>query len=135
MLSKNLSTTTLKLLTCALLTACGGEYNTTTTPDIKVSPNTKLENIVAEITITNPSSFNRIQEAVYVSYYDLGLSNTDSELAQLQVTQQQQGINSQAIDKDHDGNNDGLFFLTDLAVGQSNTYSIIKSKIKGKKLN
>lgn len=127
MFNKNVSTITISTIMCALLSACGNESSDEVTVTLN-TPQDKSASLVAEITVTNPSLFKREQQATYISYYNLGLSATDKELATLQVKQQQKIINSQAIDTDYDGNNDGLIFLSNLAVGQSNTFSIIKNK-------
>jgi len=79
---------------------------------------------VAQITVANPSNFERQQQPIYLSYYDLGLADNDLALKNLQVLRKNTIISSQAIDIDFDGTKDGLFFLSDMQAGESLTFSI-----------
>jgi rhamnogalacturonyl hydrolase YesR len=108
----------------SFLMACGDESKPTNTDDIE---NKKTEQFIANLHVKNPSSFVRQQQPIYVSFYDLGLSAADENLAQLQVSQQENLISSQAIDIDHNGENDGLLFLSNMNAGQQLEFTINKT--------
>jgi len=125
-LNKNITTFTALPLLMALISACDDEsskFNTNTATDKSVQ---QLSS-VANIAVSNPSKFFRNQQAIYVSYYDLGLSSTDKHLDQLQVTQQKNIIASQAIDIDYSGENDGILFLSDMNAGQTISFNVSKT--------
>ncbi|MCW8126831.1 DUF4861 family protein [Microbulbifer halophilus] len=71
---------------------------------------------IARLELANPSNFKRLDEAVYLSYHELGLQRDYS--APLAVWQQQQKIPVQSIDRDADGSNDGILFTVDVAVDE-----------------
>ncbi|NQZ90054.1 MAG: glycoside hydrolase family 88 protein [Colwellia sp.] len=113
-------------LTCTtLLNACApsntsSEQLITVVKDDIQTPETN----VAQLKVTNPSKFGRESQAIYTSFYDLGLSNVGQHTKKLQVNNSHGIVNSQYVDQDHDGALDGLLFLTDLHAGQSLTFSI-----------
>ncbi|MBA6222649.1 glycoside hydrolase family 88 protein [Colwellia sp. MB02u-18] len=125
-----LNTTIAKFTTVScitvLLSACGSDISNKKINSINIS-HSESSLFVANISVTNPSNFIRSQQPIYVSYYDLGLSDTDDNIAHLQVTYRQKAIASQAVDIDNNGENDGLFILSDMAAGQALAITINKS--------
>lgn len=67
--------------------------------------------LVAKVDIVNPSSFERPDEPIYISYYDLGLN----QAAALTIKTAQQVLPSQAVDINSDGELDGVYFIVDLS--------------------
>ena len=118
-----ISLTTLTMLSSSLI-ACGSDTSSSTPAAEEL---TKPEIYIANIQVKNPSLFVRKQQPIYLSYYDLGLSTTDKNLNQLQVMQQDQLISSQAIDRDHNGVNDGILFLSDLDSAQALEFTLKQS--------
>ncbi|WP_349768657.1 DUF4861 family protein [Pseudoalteromonas prydzensis] len=92
-----------------LLAACQ-EQADLKTPLQASETNALSSALVAKVDIVNPSSFKRPDEPIYLSYYDLGLSQT----AALTVKTAQQVLPSQAVDIDSDGELDGVYFIVDL---------------------
>ncbi|WP_278369461.1 glycoside hydrolase family 88 protein [Pseudoalteromonas lipolytica] len=78
---------------------------------------------VATVDIANPSPFNREDEAIYLSYYDLGVAPNTTLAVNIGNNQ----VANQAIDKDLDGKNDGILFVTDLSKGENIHAEIIST--------
>ena len=111
MISKKNATKTISVLLSTLLfSACSDEATDNKAQANVEQPPALSTTKIADIIVTNPSSFSRDKQPVYLSYYDLGLSADDEKLEQLVVTLQNVPVASQAIDSDYDGINDGLFF-------------------------
>ncbi|KXI29065.1 glycoside hydrolase family 88 protein [Paraglaciecola hydrolytica] len=119
----NVKTTSVLLLsTCFGLAGCGQAKDPRLEDNAKSNPD---KTVVAQLELSNPSQFSRLQQAVYVSYYDLGLAQ--DAIPQLEVVAQGKTIPSQNIDNDFDGKNDGLLFLSDFTEGQNQSYKILQS--------
>lgn len=88
---------------------------TTAQPQVLAKP------AIAQIELVNPSQFARAQETVYFSYYDLGLTNGSHNLS---VTLNQQVLPSESIDRDGDGQKDGLITLLDFAQGETHVVTV-----------
>jgi unsaturated rhamnogalacturonyl hydrolase len=107
--------------------ACSPQIPTTAKNTAQQPSSDKIvESHVGKVNVTNPSTFERLQQPVYLSFYDLGLTGTEPNLKQLAVINNadKQLINSQIIDKDFNGELDGILFLTQLAAGNSQSYSV-----------
>ncbi|MBU2881677.1 glycoside hydrolase family 88 protein [Psychrosphaera sp. B3R10] len=68
---------------------------------------------VATAEVHNPSTFDRPDESIYFSYYDLGLPAKFNKA--LVFKRNDQVLNTQAIDSDFDGSLDGVVVLTSMA--------------------
>ncbi len=91
------------------------------------APTSDLKTQIASVIVTNPSTFDRSQQPVYLSFYDLGLTGTESNLANLSVftnDDNKRSVISQLIDKDHDGSLDGVMFMSQLPAGMSANYML-----------
>ncbi len=83
------------------------------------------DDVVAVVEVSNPSSSSRVDEPLYWSFYDLGLTDKTKTLS---LWRGDKIVPSQIIDVDGDGRVDGLFALLDFNSGQ--TYSVtIKSTV------
>lgn len=80
---------------------------------------------VAELELSNPSSFERQKEPLYLSYYDLGLTLNDTRTPLLAVLRNDSLVPSQAVDSDGDGRKDGLLALVDLAPSASASLRVV----------
>nr|WP_284500411.1 glycoside hydrolase family 88 protein [Microbulbifer sp. GX H0434] len=113
----------LSLISIALATlASCGEANKPASSAVSAAKAEKSEvaasgpSEVARLELSNPSDFARLDEAVYLSYHELGLPADQSQA--LAVWQQQEKIPAQAVDSDADGIDDGILFTVDVAVDQ-----------------
>ncbi|MBL4632031.1 MAG: glycoside hydrolase family 88 protein [Paraglaciecola sp.] len=70
--------------------------------------------LIAQLEVVNPSNFIRNDEAIYVSYYDLGLKEA-AKKQNFEVSHNNNLLPTQHIDSDYDGINDGILFLINLA--------------------
>ncbi|MFD1217097.1 glycoside hydrolase family 88 protein [Microbulbifer celer] len=107
-------------LTAATLAACGEK--TAQTPEVQAGKDNAAEeadkpSAIARLELSNPSAFPRQDEAVYLSYYELGLEQGFA--SPIAVWNQAEVIPTQAIDKDADGNKDGIIFTVDVAVDET----------------
>ncbi|MDC2890954.1 DUF4861 family protein [Psychrosphaera algicola] len=68
---------------------------------------------VATAEVHNPSTFDRPDESIYFSYYDLGLPVKFNKA--MVFKRNDQVLNTQAIDSDFDGSLDGVVVLTSMA--------------------
>jgi rhamnogalacturonyl hydrolase YesR len=104
---------------CMGLVSCGQESH----PQIEsVLSNSEEHQIVAQLEVHNSSDFERSNQAVYLSYYDLGLALDGSP--SLQVSTQDMPIALQHIDDNFDGKNDGILFLSNYTQGQTKSFQI-----------
>ena len=112
-------------LTAAALSACGEK--TAQSPQTTAAATTAAESpsFIASLELSNPSAFPRLDEAVYLSFYELGLK--ESFASPLAVWNQSQQISAQAIDKDADGKKDGIIFTVDVAVDETLKLRIAKA--------
>lgn len=83
---------------------------------------------VASASIANPLNINRPQEAFYFSYYDLGLDPAAESNLGIGTMAASQAVASQHIDRDGDGNKDGIQVSVDLDAGQNLTLEFVASK-------
>ena len=115
---KNLSA--LLIMTCATLSGCG---QTDKSRSSAANHNSRVANqFVAQVEVHNPSDFSRAKQPVYLSFYDLGLGQDSHQY--LQVSRAGKVIDSQIVDDDFDGQQDGLLFLTDMSAGQTQSFEI-----------
>lgn len=80
----------------------------------KTNQNTKKNAVsspLATVEISNPSTFVRSDEPIYISYADLGLDVAKP----IQIKTAQKTLATQAVDIDTDGQMDGIYFVVDLA--------------------
>ncbi|WP_406828435.1 DUF4861 family protein [Microbulbifer sp. ARAS458-1] len=102
-------------LTAATLTACGEKA--AQFPEEAAAPAAEKPSAIANLELSNPSDFPRLDEAVYLSFYELGLeAGFTSPIA---VWNQAERIPVQTIDKDADGSKDGILFTVDVAVDET----------------
>ncbi|MBD1389005.1 glycoside hydrolase family 88 protein [Neiella sp. HB171785] len=104
------------------LTACGNPQQADNAPASIDTVETKAV-AVATIEVSNPSSFARSDEPIYISYHDLAVSSDTA----LQVTAGEQVIASQPVDYNLDGTVDGLLAMVDLAASEVVTLSIAEA--------
>lgn len=121
------------LLTSLALTGCGatprGEPATQPSPPA-VAPTQALPQLLAELELSNPSTFARPQSSVYLSYYDLGLVETDPRVKALAVVHQNSTVPSHAIDFDRNGTKDGLLALVDLDPTATKVLSVVVDELR-----
>ncbi|WP_111979401.1 DUF4861 family protein [Algibacillus agarilyticus] len=79
---------------------------------------------LANIEVQNPSDFKRDDQSLYVSYYDLGLTEQGAHLS---ASMQGKSLASQAVDIDQDGTLDGLLLALNLAAGETVMVDIVKT--------
>ena len=104
-------------LAAAALIACSEKAAPDTeSTAVKAETKTSAPNTIATLELANPSNFSRLDEAVYLTYYELGLERDFS--APLAVWNQSEQVPVQAIDRDADGANDGILFTVDVAVDE-----------------
>lgn len=98
----------------ALLTGCGSSEPVTgkqTGPQV-----TRDANWLASVEVHNPSTFNRPDESIYFSYYDLGLAANFNQ--SLSFSRGEKVVPSQAVDSDFDGKIDGVKVLASMMAGE-----------------
>lgn len=81
--------------------------------------------VIAELELKNPSSFPRHQTPVYLSYYDLGLPDTDPRVKMLALVEGGNTVRSHAIDHDGNGHHDGLLALVDLEPAATKVFTVL----------
>lgn len=102
-----------------LLSACTTEKTAgVAAPAITAAP-------IATVEATNPSNFLRAQEALYFSFYDLGLKLDDAKTTHLIAQENGTILPSQIIDTDMDGKPDTLLVATDFAAAQTHKFTIV----------
>jgi unsaturated rhamnogalacturonyl hydrolase len=107
-------------LTCMALAACEKQNNA----QLKSAPADQGNAVViAKVELQNPSDFKRNNQASYLSYYDLGLSDAQIN-AGLNVSLAGVTLDSQDVDWDFNGIKDGIVFLSDFESGAIQTYQI-----------
>ncbi|MCK7598953.1 glycoside hydrolase family 88 protein [Microbulbifer sp. CAU 1566] len=112
-------------LTAATLTACGEKAAVESAQSPEPAAQAEKPGAIASLELANPSDFPRLDEAVYLSYYELGLkAGFASPIA---VWNQAEQIPVQAIDKDADGEKDGILFTVDVAVDETLKLRIAKA--------
>ncbi|MGC4087094.1 MAG: glycoside hydrolase family 88 protein [Polyangiaceae bacterium] len=79
----------------------------------------------ATLELANPSDFARPSSAVYVSYYELGISPGDHDAKILVARSGDTLLPSQIVDYDGDGAADGLLALIDFKPAETRTISIV----------
>src|SRR5690606_35840822 len=80
---------------------------------------------VAELELQNPSTFARDRDPVYLSYYDLGLAKSE-EAPSLTVKSGEAAVPSQAVDRDGDGDADGLLLLVSFEPAEVKSLRVIE---------
>ncbi|MFV8781027.1 DUF4861 family protein [Microbulbifer sp. SA54] len=111
-------------LAVATLTACG-EKSEKSSQEGAAAAATGAASTIATLELSNPSGFPRVDEAVYLSYYELGLEQGFA--SPIAVWNQADVIPVQAIDKDADGSRDGILFTVDVAVDETLKLRIAKA--------
>ncbi|WP_143872592.1 glycoside hydrolase family 88 protein [Catenovulum sediminis] len=79
----------------------------------------KSQQIIASMTLKNPSAFARNDETTFFTHESLGINSTDPRVKDLVVKNGSQLIPSQNIDTDNDGFVDQLAILNNFSAGQS----------------
>ncbi|HEY8567871.1 glycoside hydrolase family 88 protein [Microbulbifer sp.] len=115
-------------LTAATLTACG-EKSAESIADNAPAAVAEKPGAIATLELSNPSDFPRLDEAVYLSFYELGLKQGFA--SPIAVWNQAQQLPVQAIDKDADGEKDGILFTVDVAVDETVTLRIAEADAAG----
>ncbi|MFC6981092.1 DUF4861 family protein [Microbulbifer taiwanensis] len=100
----------------ALLTGCGDGSEQVAAKNSDAVTERAVSGALARLELSNPSDFPRLDEAVYLSYYELGLQPEFS--APIAVWNHEEQLPVQAIDKDADGSKDGILFTVDVAVDE-----------------
>ena len=95
------------------------------TPVSAPQPPPAEASVIAELELANPSEVGREREAIYLSYYDLGLAENDPRAAGLGVQTGGAVIPSQAIDTDGDGDKDGLLAIADFAAAETKRITVV----------
>jgi unsaturated rhamnogalacturonyl hydrolase len=124
----------LPLLTLSLL-GCNSGHDPKSAS--QTSAQKAVDNHVASIELSNPSSFARKQQPLHLSLYDLGLKSDDSRVQELAVRVEGSYVPSQLIDRDGDGQDDSLFALVDMPAGETLDIAVELSadvNVKSKKL-
>lgn len=80
---------------------------------------------VASVELSNPSSFARKDEAVWLSYHDLGLEQEDPRAQKLGARAGGAWLPSQQVDRDADGRKDSLLLLPSFAAGQTLSVQVV----------
>src|SRR5690606_9921803 len=80
--------------------------------------------VIAQAEITNPTEFYRNREPLYFPFYNLGISAEDSDLKNLIVTEGENILPSQLIDRDADGSTDTLLVAADMAAAQTRSIRV-----------
>ncbi|SMF44779.1 Rhamnogalacturonyl hydrolase YesR [Alteromonadaceae bacterium Bs31] len=127
-MTKNLHRLAILSGSLALLGGCDSEPASS----IENSPakQTPITQSVAQIEISNPSSFDRPNTNQYLSFYDLGLAENADINNQLVVLQGENQLPSQLIDKDANGEIDGITFSVDLSAAQTLNLEIVADAVK-----
>ncbi len=100
----------------AAITGCSPEKTSeqqsiATTPVAQPSP---VKHELAKAEITNANNFELKQEPVYFSFYDLGINAGDDAAKHLTVTADGAAQTAEIIDRDGNGEQDGLLLAIDL---------------------
>mgnify|MGYP006171294281 FL=1 len=78
---------------------------------------------VARLELANPSNFPRLDEPVYLSFYDLGFASPQA----LTFLSDGNPVPTQMVDSDGDGEKDGILTSVDFAAGQILTLTVAKA--------
>lgn len=97
---------------CCLITACSS-FNTAS----PVSTTKTLNNWAATITVKNPSATQHNSAPIYIPFTDIGLKPED--VTDFNLVAESQSIAFEAIDRDGDGDKDGVFTLIDIEPKQT----------------
>ncbi|MDT0602513.1 glycoside hydrolase family 88 protein [Thalassotalea castellviae] len=120
-----LTKASLAMAICFAMFGCSKPINSEqasdTTPIKEVTQPSRVK--IAEVDVINPSTFARKDEAIYFSYYDLGIEKPKKN-SSIEVLHQEKQLSTQHIDSDYDGVNDGILFLIDLIDNKVNTVTI-----------
>ncbi|SHF72052.1 Rhamnogalacturonyl hydrolase YesR [Microbulbifer donghaiensis] len=115
-------------LAAATLLACGEKTAPTAESGAPQAVSAPVESdFIATLELSNPSDFPRLDEAVYLSYYELGLERNFS--VPIAIWNQAQQIPVQAIDKDADGSNDGILFTVDVGVDETLNLRLVETDL------
>ena len=108
------------IVSIGLLSSCAPDNpssNNFSDADRQISVGAAAESpSVAVLELSNPSSFDRDDEGVYLSFYELGI-NSDQEYFIVKSADNTFPVD--VVDKDGNGQNDGLFFVVDIAAEQT----------------
>lgn len=97
------------------------------------APVAETPTVVAEVELSNPSTFARPKSPLFFRYYDLGLAADDPKAATLVLELADGVVPSEAIDDDGDGAKDGVLALVDLAPTQTLVGTIVADRAKSQK--
>ncbi|WP_233078627.1 glycoside hydrolase family 88 protein [Rheinheimera soli] len=104
-------------LTLSFLAACGKPAPAPEQQAVVAQPATTTS--VASLSIHNPSDFARVQEAIYVSAADLGLTESAVQNSAFIAATAQGQLPSQWIDRNADGQKDTLLISPTLSAGET----------------
>jgi unsaturated rhamnogalacturonyl hydrolase len=93
----------------------------------------EVPSLVADVELSNPSTFARTKSPLRFHYYDLGLAADDPMVPTLVLKVGDAVVPSEAIDDDGDGKKDALLALVDLAPAQTLTGTIVADRAARKK--
>ncbi|MET0355724.1 MAG: glycoside hydrolase family 88 protein [Cellvibrio sp.] len=88
---------------------------------------------IAVAEISNANNFPLKSELIYFSFYDLGLAAGDSRRSQLGVIKDNEYQAIQVIDKNGDGELDGILVAADFAPAQIQSFNLVSTKTDTKK--
>lgn len=109
------------LLCGGLLSAC--QQAGPATAPMAVSQQSVANAAVAELTVTNPSAFDRPDSSLTISLSDLGLTQTDAGKP-VSVWAGQKPVASHWVDTDGDDQIDSLFMLADFKAGEQQQWQV-----------
>lgn len=114
-------------LLLALLAGCDSGKTNTAPAATTVQPASSTaasSQVVANIQVSNPSDFERKQEPLYFSFYDLGVDPGKLPTDDLLAKTRGRVLPSQLIDKDADGASDGILISTEFAAGETHEITL-----------
>jgi unsaturated rhamnogalacturonyl hydrolase len=86
--------------------------------------NTSVNSPLATAEITNAHNFALQQEPVYFSFYDLGIDQSSGLIKNLNISIGKKVYPSQIIDRDGDGQTDGILLSADFAPAETKSFVI-----------
>lgn len=96
-----------------------GQPTEASAPEVKPSPDASPSDLIAQLTVSNPSTFARPDTLLSFTLDELGVTD-----GPLQVWQEDRAQATQLVDDDADGKADRLVFLTDLGAAATHEYVI-----------
>jgi unsaturated rhamnogalacturonyl hydrolase len=102
-------------------------------PAPSAAPAPEVATLVADVELSNPSTFARTRSPVLFRFYDLGLAADDRKTERLVLELGETLVPSEAIDDDGDGRKDSLLALVDLAPAQTVSGRIVADRTASEK--